>query len=82
MGTAALPTSSPASPYSSAAQANVQGWTYGGGPNTLPAGSSVTATSAPTNHGPYLTGGSHRSLKIFGQTIALGLMLAVVVGML
>jgi hypothetical protein len=79
MGIAANPPSSPASP-SSAAQANAQGSTFGGGQNTVPAGS-VTATSAPTNHGPYFTGGSERSLNILSQTIALGLMLAVVVGL-
>jgi hypothetical protein len=80
MGIAVSPVSSPASP-SSAAPANAQGSTYSGGPNTVLAGSSLTAASATANHGPYFMGGSERSLNIFRQTIALGVMLAVVVGL-
>jgi hypothetical protein len=80
MKMAVSPAFFPASP-SSAAQADGQSLTYGGGPSTVPTGNSLTATSAPTNHGPYFTGGSERSLKIFSQTIAIGVMLAVVVGL-
>jgi len=64
---------------SSGAQTNRQGSTHGGGPNTIPAVSSVTATSPPTNCGLYFTGGSERSLNTFSQSITSGLVLAVVI---
>jgi hypothetical protein len=57
-----------------AAQTNTQGSMYGGGPSTVPAGSSMTAPSMPTIHGPYLTSSSE-SLKVFSQTMALDLIL-------
>jgi len=59
-----------------AAQTNTHGSMYGGGPSTVPAGSSMTATSIPTIHGPYLTSSSE-TMKVFSQTMALGLILTV-----
>jgi hypothetical protein len=50
----------------------------GSGPSTVPVGNSVTTTPTPTNHGPYLTGGSDKSLKIHGQSVVLGFVVAVV----
>jgi hypothetical protein len=55
------------------------GQANGGGQSTLPAGSSLTATSTLATHGPFLTSSSGKSLKILGQSVAIGFVLAVVV---
>lgn len=72
---------SPIASLSPAAQTYTQGLAYGSGPSTVPTGRSTTATSSPTNHEPYFTGSSEKSVRIFSQTKALGLILVVGAGL-